>query len=79
MTWSNQVSASMHVPQEWEYTIAVGQVPQQLIDKLNELGKQGWELVSVRFPAPSRDGFSNPVGTHSAFLKRPKPHAVDLQ
>lgn len=33
--------------QRWEYTRAVGRSSEDLIERANELGEQGWEMIAV--------------------------------
>jgi hypothetical protein len=65
--WSGYAQQSS-AKDKWEYLIVHGQVSHFLTDqRLNELGAQGWELVSVTF------GCVGDASCYtSAYLKRAK-------
>jgi hypothetical protein len=46
---------------KWEYKVLVMNTEKEE-EKMNELGKEGWKLVSVRH---------SPIGLHSYYFKRP--------
>ncbi len=59
--------------QKWEYRV-IGIGPNSAEEKLNELGKEGWEMVAVM--ASSLTGLDSAydysIGGCSVYLKRPK-------
>lgn len=69
-------TAIVHAQQKWEHTAVTRKTESVLVDEINVLGEQGWELVSTEY-------FKDPKGvmTWIAYLKRPKvpgaskPHA----
>jgi hypothetical protein len=68
-------------PRTWEYMEISRKTETYLVGDLNELGKEGWELVDVLFRRDIKMGES---WYWTAFLKRlctdrPPPKAVDEQ
>lgn len=59
-------TAVVQAQQRWEYVYIQRRSELALQDELNEMGQQGWELVTV-------EGYKDPQGvlTWMAFLKRP--------
>ena len=49
----------------WEYTFVQEGDPKKLVEKMNELGKEGWEAIA--YATLTWGGFK---GQHVMFLKR---------
>jgi len=69
-------TAIVHAQQKWEHMAVTRKTESVLVEEINQLGEEGWELVSTEY-------FKDPKGvmTWIAYLKRPKvaaatkPHA----
>lgn len=65
--------------QKWEYKKVTG-LPGRMMERLNELGAEGWELVNVLGYTESSEKADNSAQTHNtefvAYLKRPVQDAV---
>jgi hypothetical protein len=59
-------TATIQAQQKWEYVELTRKTEAYLIEEINEIGQQGWELVSV-FNGKDRKGDTVWI----AFLKRP--------
>ena len=59
-------TATIQAQQKWEYIELTRKTEAYLIEEINEIGQQGWELVSV-FNGKDRKGDTVWI----AFLKRP--------
>jgi len=63
-------SESSGGPLQWEYMEITRKTESYLVNELNELGQEGWEMISVIFHKSSKSGLgSSEVWT--GFLKRP--------
>ena len=65
---------------KWEYKVHFhnSRLPlKELNEKLNELGKEGWELTSTNWQGGDSNGV--PRGHHVCFLKRPLNPAASLK
>jgi len=60
-------TAIVHAQQKWEHVAITRKAEAMLVEEMNALGEEGWQLVSVFY-------FKDPKGTATwiAFLKRPK-------
>jgi|YNPNPStandDraft_1061719.scaffolds.fasta_scaffold51911_3 hypothetical protein len=60
-------TAIVHAQQKWEHIAVTRKTESVLLDEINQLGEEGWELVSTEY-------FKDPKGimTWIAYLKRPK-------
>jgi len=60
-------TAVVHAQQKWEHLAIERKGEAMLVEEMNALGEEGWQLVSVVY-------FKDPKGvmTWIAFLKRPK-------
>jgi len=60
-------TAIVHAQQKWEHVAITRKGEAMLVEEMNALGEEGWQLVSVFY-------FKDPKGTMTwiAFLKRPK-------
>jgi hypothetical protein len=60
-------TAVIHAQQKWEHVAIERKGEAMLVEEMNALGEEGWQLVSVFY-------FKDPKGTMTwiAFLKRPK-------
>jgi hypothetical protein len=60
-------TAIVHGQQKWEHLAISRKTEAVLVEEMNELGEQGWEMVGVFY-------YKDPKGsmTWTAFLKRPK-------
>ena len=60
-------TAIVHAQQKWEHVAITRKGEVMLVEEMNSLGEEGWQLVSVFY-------FKDPKGamTWIAFLKRPK-------
>ena len=60
-------TAIVHAQQKWEHVAISRKGEAMLVEEMNALGDEGWQLVSVFY-------FKDPKGTMTwiAFLKRPK-------
>jgi hypothetical protein len=60
-------TAIVHAQQKWEHLAVSRKAEATLVEEMNVLGEEGWQLVSVYY-------FKDPKGvmTWIAFLKRPK-------
>ena len=63
-------TATVHAQQRWEYLEITRKTEGYLVAELNELGKVGWELVSVSFHKMTKSGLGDALAW-TAFLKRP--------
>jgi hypothetical protein len=62
-------ATAAHVQQKWEYLELTRKTETYLVNELNQLGEEGWELVSVTYrkdPKAASEAWSWTV-----FLKRP--------
>ena len=69
-------SDAADTPTKWEYMELDRKTQSYLVNELNLLGKEGWELVSVTF----LKGVGSGMGSNEAwiaFLKRPYTGAFD--
>ena len=57
---------TIHAQQKWEYMEATRKTERYLLNDLNDIGQNGWELVSISH-GKSRSG----EDAWTAFLKRP--------
>jgi hypothetical protein len=63
----------MSVSSTWVYKVnRDAQTPEELETLLNSQGAEGWHLVSIHFPAPTANGFRNPMGPITVVLERPE-------
>ncbi len=64
-------TAIVHAQQKWEHIAVTRKTETVLVDEINQLGEEGWELVSTEY-------FKDPKGvmTWIAYLKRPKVAAA---
>jgi len=58
-------AAEKEVSLMWEYTFVQEGDPKKLVEKMNELGKEGWEAIA--YATLTWGGFK---GQHVMFLKR---------
>jgi hypothetical protein len=60
-------TAIVHSQQKWEHVAILRKTEGVLVEEMNQLGEEGWQLVST-------DYFKDPKGvmTWIGFLKRPK-------
>ena len=60
-------TAIVHAQQKWEHLAISRKTETVLVEEMNELGEQGWEMVGIFY-------YKDPKGTMTwtAFLKRPK-------
>ena len=60
-------TAIVHSQQKWEHVAILRKTEGVLVEEINLLGEEGWQLVSTEY-------FKDPKGvmTWIAFLKRPK-------
>ncbi len=60
-------TAIVHAQQKWEHLAIERKAQLMLVEEMNALGEDGWQVVSVVY-------FKDPKGTMTwiAFLKRPK-------
>jgi hypothetical protein len=60
-------TAIVHSQQKWEHVAITRKTDGVLVEEMNQLGEEGWQLVSTEY-------FKDPKGvmTWIAFLKRPK-------
>jgi hypothetical protein len=59
-------TATIHAQQKWEYLELTRKTETYLCDELNDLGKQGWELVTTSHGKDRKGEWA-----WTAFLKRP--------
>jgi hypothetical protein len=59
-------TATVHAQQKWEYMELTRKTETYLLTELNDVGQQGWELVSVLHGADRKGEMS-----WTGFLKRP--------
>jgi hypothetical protein len=64
-------TATVHAQQMWEYMEVTRKTENYLTNELNELGKVGWELVSVMFHKDVKSSLGSAL-VWTAFLKRPR-------
>jgi len=70
-------TATIQAQQRWEYVSIVKRTDTALASELNELGKSGWELVSVIYGKDRKGELA-----WNGFLKRPAtqhPHATSAE
>jgi hypothetical protein len=60
-------TAIVHAQQKWEHQAISRRTDAMLVEEMNELGDQGWQMVSAHY-------YQDPKGamTWTAFLRRPK-------
>ncbi len=66
-------SATVRAQQRWEYMEVTRKTEHYLTGELNDLGKEGWELVTVLFHKDAKSSLGSAL-VWTAFLKR--PHAA---
>jgi len=59
-------TAMVHAQQRWEYLSVVKRTESALAQEMNELGQNGWELVSVNYGKDRKGEL-----TWTGFMKRP--------
>ena len=62
---------TVQVGLQWEYMELGRKTEGYLVNELNDLGQQGWELVSVSFQKDIKSGMGG-GSSWIAFLKRPR-------
>ena len=60
-------TAIVHAQQKWEAVAISRKTEAMLVEEMNELGEQGWEMVSASYDKDAKGTM-----TWTAFLKRPK-------